>query len=176
MHRKTLPILCFVLLLAGCSRPPPAAVAAASPQEASARAAAIEAAASRLTSVVGHRDGPGGDATWRAFFDGSELTLLEESVADAPRPPLENRYYFDKGALFYFAGQQAAEPGGGAEGVAPRIPVVAEFRGLQATRAVRIEHYGPVPLAAERAQGIARRAAELAAAARDERSAQRVAP
>ncbi len=140
------------------------------------RAAAIRAAAARLPSVTGHRDGPAGEAAWRAFFDGAELALLEESVADPPRPPLENRYYFEHGALFYVEGEQAAEPGSGAEGVAPRVPVVAEFRGVRATRAVRIEHYGPVPLAPDRVQAIQRRAAELASAARDERSAQKVAP
>ena len=178
MHPTRLSILCFALLIAGCSRAPPAgAPGAPAPAQARAetRAREIRDAATRLPSVDGHRDGPAGDAAWRAFFDDSGLVLLEESVADPPRPPLENRYYFRDGALFYVEGQQAAERGSGAEGVAPRVPVVAEFHGVQATRAVRIEHYGPVPLAPERVQAIARRAAELASAARDERSARKVA-
>jgi hypothetical protein len=176
VHRTSLLMLCLALLAAGCSRPPPAApVAPAAAPTASARAAAIRASAARLPSVAGHRDGPGGDAAWRAYFDGAELALLEESVADPPRPPLENRYYFEHGALFYFTGEQPAEAGSGAEGTAPRAPLVAEFQGVQATRAVRSEHYGPVPLAPERVAAIARRAAELASAARDERSAQQVA-
>ena len=177
MHRTRLLILGFALLIASCSRSPPPAPAARAPDvRAEARAAAIRADASRLPSVAGHRDGPAGDAAWRAYFDGTELALLEESIADPPRPPLETRYYFEKGALFFVEGQQAAERGSGAEGVAPRVPLVAEFRGAQATRAVRIEHYGPVPLAPDRVQAIQRRAAELASAARDERSAAKVAP
>jgi hypothetical protein len=180
VHRILRLILICALPLAACGqRPPPAAAPlpkVAAPVAASARAAALAAAAAGLPSVAGHRDGPDGTAAWRAFFAGDELTLLEESVADPPRPPLERRYYFEHGALFYFAGQQAAEPGSGADGAAARVPVQAEFRGPQATRAVRLEHYGAVPLAPERVAAIAARAAELASAARDERSARKVAP
>lgn len=179
MRRTSLLILVPALVFAGCGERPPAGGAPASPAAAataSARADAIRAAAAGLPSVAGHRDGPGGDAAWRAFFAGDELRLLEESVVDPPGPPLENRYYFEHGALFFYAGQQAAEPGSGAEGASARVPVQAEFQGARATRAVRIEHYGPVPLAPERVATIARRAAELASAARDERNAQQVVP
>jgi hypothetical protein len=182
VHRTSLLIVVCALLLAGCGqRPPPAAAPPpaappAAPAAARVRAQAIAAAVAGRPSVDGHRDGPGGDAAWRAFFAGDELALIEERVADPPRPPLENRYYFENGTLFYFAGQQTAEPGSGADGAAARVPVLAEFHGAQATSAVRIEHYGAVPLAPGRVATIAARAAELAAAARDEHSARQVAP
>jgi len=184
VHRTSLLVLTVVLVLAGCGRAPPGrapaaptpAGALASAPAADARAAAIRAAAPGLASLAGRRDAPGLDASWRAYFAGEELRLIEESVADPPRPPLENRYYFEHGALFFFTGEQPAEAGGGAGGAAPRAALLAEFRGAEAARAVRIEHYGAVRLAPERVVAIARRAAELASAARDERSATRVAP
>jgi hypothetical protein len=183
VYRTLLLTLTLAGLAVGCSRPPPPAAASVTPAAApaaapaaSVRADAIRSAATRLPNVSGHRDGPGGAAQWKATFAGDELTLIEESVADGPRPPLENRYYFERGTLFYFTGQQAAAPGGGAEGPGARVPLTAEFRGLQPVSAVRIEHYGPVPLAAARIQQIAARAAELASAARDERSGRQVAP
>lgn len=173
MHRISLLMLILALLAVGCGQRPAPPVAAPAPVTARARADAIRSAVAAVPSVTGHRDGPGGDAAWRAFYSGDELVLLEESVADPPRPPLENRYYFERGALFFYAGQQPAEVGSGAAGAA-RVPVLVEFRGAQATSAVRIEHYGEVRLEPARVAAIRSRAAELASAARDEMSAQKV--
>jgi hypothetical protein len=180
VHRNALLTAILALLIAGCGQRPPGggapATPAAAPAAAAARADAIRAAAAGLPSVTGNRDGPGGTATWRAFFAGDDLRLLEESLADPPRPPLENRYYFERGELFYYAGEQAAQAGGGAEGAAARVPVLAEFQGARALRAVRIEHYGEVRLEPAPVEALQRRAAELASAARDEHSARRIAP
>ena len=132
----------------------------------------------RLPAAERHRprDGPAGDAAWRAFFDGAELALLEERVADPPRPPLENRYDFEKGALFYVEGEQAAGRAAARRAsrrASPSSPSsAARRRRAQCASSTTVA----VPLAPDRIQAIQRRVAELASAARDERSAQKVAP
>ena len=170
MNRAPL-VLLLLAAVAGCSQRPAASEV---PPRAATPAARIEAIrAARLPSVSGHRDGPGGAATWRAFFADGELALLEEEIADPPRRPLHNEYYFEHGALAYFRGEQPATPGSGAVAPDARAPVVIEFQGRRATSAVRIEHYGPVPLEPERLAAIEQRAAELAGAAQAEHNAPR---
>jgi len=180
VQRRTIVLWSLALAAVGCGRQPPAPAAApAAPPAASnaaARAAAIRGRSTTLLSVTGHRDTLGIDATWRGYFDGNELVLLEERRADPPRPPLENRYFYEHGTLFYFLGEQPAERAGGAAGPAPRAPLRAEFDGLRAVAAVRIEHYGEVRLTPAEIATIQKRAAELASAARDEQSALKVAP
>ncbi|MBS0376030.1 MAG: hypothetical protein JSR73_15730 [Proteobacteria bacterium] len=178
MIRKLPMLLLGALLAAGCGQRPPAPPAAAppAPLPASARADAIRAAASGQPAVEGRRDRADGAATWRAVFAGDAPALVEESVAVPGGAPYVNRYYYEQGALFYYAGEQAAEAGSGAAGPFARVAVQAEFDGARARRAVRLEHYGPVPLPPALAQAIAARGAELAAAARDEHSARRLAP
>jgi hypothetical protein len=163
--------------VAGAATEPPASRAAEhAASTAAARADAIRAAARRLPSVKGRRHDPAGDTSWRASFDGDELAMIEESVPDGPRPALRNRYFFEHGVLFYFSGEQAAATASGAQGPAPRVPVVAEFQGARAVSAVRIEHYGEVPLEPARVAAIRELAAELANAARGARTAPKAAP
>jgi hypothetical protein len=163
------------LAAAGCGpkAPAPAAPAPppAAPPTAAARAAAIRARSATLASVTGHRDTEGLDATWRGYFDGNALLLLEESRADRPRPPLQHRYFYERGTLFYYLGEQPAEAQSGATGPAPRAALRAEFDGLRAVAAVRIEHYGEVRLTPAEIGAIQRRAAELASAAANEHAA-----
>lgn len=161
------------LLATACERAPaPATVpepAPPTPQRvaapgAEARAAALRAAAGRYRMLRGRRDHD--DYAWEytAYFEGGQLRYLE---AERPAGGASARdgYYFEDGALFYFSGLR---PVSGAGGPAPWVPVRAEFRGALTLSAVRIEHYGEVPLAPAAVAAIRRAAAVLAAAARDE--------
>jgi len=179
VHWTSLTILGLALAAGSASaapEPPASRAAERAASPAAARADAIRAAAARLPSVRGRRHDATGDTSWRASFDGEELTMIEESVPDAPRAPLRNRYYFEHGVLFYVSGEQAAATASGATGPAPRVPVVAEFQGARPVSAVRIEHYGEVKLEPARIAAIQQRAAELANAARAARAAPKVAP
>lgn len=158
----------------GCGgRHPPAAPAAPSQSAAvdgRARAAHILASLPGLAPVTGRNDRLGPVTLWQAWFAGPELRLIEERPAGrAAAEP--NRYYFERGEFFYYAGEQPATVAGGDSGAAPRASVVVEFRDGQVLRAVRLEHYGEVRLEPEESAAIRARAAELASAARDERSA-----
>ncbi len=159
----------------GCSgQQPPATPAAPSQAPAAidgrARAAQILASLPGLAPVAGRNDRLGPVTPWQAWFAGPELRLIEERPdgRDGAEP---NRYYFERGKFFYFAGEQPAAVAGGPSGAAPRASVVVEFRDGQVLRAVRLEHYGEVRLEPEESAAIRARAAELASAARDERSA-----
>jgi hypothetical protein len=164
----------ILLLLAGCgqrhSAPAPAgATASASPKAtAETRAQHLLAECATVRRVVGSRDIGGEAIRWRACFRGDELQLLEERASSGTEHSRESRYYFDGGALFYFAGERAAVPAGGATGPESIAPVIIEFRGAQVIRAVRLEHYGEVRLAPDEPAQIRRRAAELVSAARDQ--------
>jgi len=176
--RKFPMLVLGALLATGCGQRPPAPPAPppSAPPPASARADAIRAATGGQAAVEGRRDRADGPATWRALFAGDAPALVEESVAVPGGAPFVNRYYYEHGALFYYAGEQAAESGSGAAGPFARVAVQAEFDGARVLRAVRLEHYGAVPLPPALARAIAARGAELAAAARDEHSARKLAP
>ncbi|HXQ32094.1 MAG TPA: hypothetical protein VN790_09045 [Steroidobacteraceae bacterium] len=137
-----------------------------------ARAAAFDAAAPGYRQVRWHRDLASGQGACVGYFDRGELRLIEETVARPGAPSLSNRYYFERGALFYFSGEMPATAvGAGPAAVAPRVAVRAEFRGAATLSAVRIEHYGEVRLDPAAIADIRRDAATLATATAAERAA-----
>src|SRR5260221_13515846 len=146
-----------------------AAPAAGAAPSAAARAATLRAAAMQLKPVHGRRDDGGGPADYTGYFEGEQLRYLEEVLVLAGAL-LHNRYFFEDGALFYVSGERAAgaSVGGGPTALAPNVELRAEFQGARTLAAVRLEHYGEVPLAASEVAAIRSRAALLAAAATDE--------
>ena|GEM_PF-1802363 len=151
----------------------PARTPTAAPVAAPARAAALAAASAAWPSVTGHWLRGDTDSRFTAWFADGELRYLEEVALRRGAPPLRGRYYFEHGALFYYSGEApaGATVGGGATGIAASVPVLAEFDGAQARRAVRVEHYGEVLLEAAAVTELRRHAAILAGVARDEWSA-----
>jgi hypothetical protein len=172
MWRAVLILICTWATLAACGRqkPPVLPVAAGG----SARAAALRAAAPGLTALHGRWDEPGSRSEYTAYFSAGRLGYLDERQRLAPSGSLHNEYFFDGGALFYFAGELPATAGfgGGPDAVGPVVASLAEFRGAQVLRAVRIEHFGEVPLDAATIGAIRRHAAALAGAAATERAAE----
>ncbi len=159
------------LVLAACGgRAPPAATAPAGPPpDAAARAAAIEAAAAQLQKVDGRWQRGQEPSRWSAYFQSGELRFLDERVTPPAGSARHNRYYFEGGRLFYFAGEApAGRLLGGPAADAPTLPVQAEFSGARTISAVRIEHYGPVRLEERDATEIRRQATELASIAMGE--------
>ena len=149
----------------------PGAATATAP--AAARAAALAAASAGWPKVTGHWLRGDTDSRFTAWFEHGELRYLEELAVRRGATPLHGRYYYERGTLFYYSGEApaGAQVGGGATAVAETVPVLAEFDGAQARRALRIEHYGEVPLAAAAVTALERHAAILAGVARDEWSA-----
>jgi hypothetical protein len=162
-------MLLSALLSGGCDGRQAAAPpgAPAPPPAAEARAAALEAAAPALEKLDGHWQRGEEPSTFAAYFERGQLRFLDERVAPPRAAPRRNRYYFENGRLFYFAGEvpAAATVGGGADARAALVPVSAEFSGQRALSAVRIEHYGPVPLTLPESAAILRQAGELASVA-----------
>ena len=180
------------VLFAGCQRQPaaPAAAPATGPGgaatahpgavatrseggKAPARAAAVAAASAAWPKVTGHWLRGDTDARFTAWFEDGELRYLEELAVRRSGAPLHGRYYFEHGALFYYSGESPAGAAvrGGATAMAESVPVIAEFDGAQPRQAVRVEHYGEVPLDAAAVIALERRAAALAGLARNEWSA-----
>ena len=149
----------------------PGMTVAAAP--AAARAAALVAASAGWPKVTGHWLRGDTDSRFTAWFEHGELRYLDELAVRRAAAPLHGRYYYERGALFYYSGEApaGAQVGGGATAMAETVPVLAEFDGAQPRRAVRIEHYGEVPLAAAAVTALERQAAILAGVARDEWSA-----
>ena len=149
----------------------PGAATATAP--AAARAAALAAASAGWPKVTGHWLRGDTDSRFTAWFEHGELRYLEELAVRRGATPLHGRYYYERGTLFYYSGEApaGAQVGGGATAVAETVPVLAEFDGAQARRALRIEHYGEVPIAAAALTALERHAAILAGVARDEWSA-----
>jgi len=173
MRRLLIPLLLGLAGFAGCGRSPPtppSPPAAATAADAHARAQQLRAGLPGMKSVHGRRQWPGRASAYQAYFEGRTLRYLEETATDAGGQ-FQNHYYFEATGLFYYTGEQAAAADSGAMGPAPRVPVIVEWRGAEVVRAVRIEHYGEVPLAAAELAAIRRRAAELASAASDELTA-----
>jgi hypothetical protein len=172
MRRSVLILICISATLAGCGRqkPPVSPLAA----DASARAAALRAAAPGLVALHGRWDEPGSRSEYTAYFSAGRIGYLDERQRVAPSGSLHNEYFFDDGALFYFSGELPATAGfgGGPDAVGPVVASLAEFRGAQVLRAVRIEHFGEVPLDAATIGAIRRHAAALAGAAANERAAE----
>jgi len=172
--RAAILLLAVAAASAGAESPSLAAserVAAATAPRATgaARAAALDAAASGYQQVAWQRELPTGRSACVGYFDHGALRLIAETTTGTAR--LTNRYYYENGALFYFAGELPAATGTGTIAVAPRIPVRAEFRGTITLAAVRVEHYGEVKLGLAEISDIRRRAAALARAAIAERTA-----
>ena len=150
-----------------------AASAAAAP--AAERAAQIRASAAQWPKVEGRWTRGDTDSRYVAYFDGGELRYLEENMSMGDYGSRQNRYFYEGGALFYYAGEKSSDvPGStGPGGLPPVVPVVAEFRGPEVVRAVAREHFGEKKLDATIVEGIRRHGAVLAGAAQDEWSAQR---
>ncbi|HXQ63238.1 MAG TPA: hypothetical protein VN787_00160 [Steroidobacteraceae bacterium] len=169
--RKGILVLAAAIAAASAQTPPAPEAARQRPPTAAAatgaaRAAVIDAAAAGYRRVTWRRDLAPGSSTLVGYFDGGELRLIDETAARPGAPSLRNRYYFVNGALFYFSGEQPVTAvGAGSAGIAPRVPVRAEFRGAMTLSAVRIEHYGEVRLDPAATSAIRRRAATLASAA-----------
>lgn len=177
MRRFLATLLLGAVCVGGCGRQPvPVPATAPSPARATAEARAerLRAAVADRVPVTGHRQWPGTTSAYRAYFEGSALRYLEETVTEANRGPFQNHYYFDADGLFYYRGEQVAAEGSGAIGPAPRVPVIVEWHGAQVPRAVRIEHYGEDRLPPADVAAIRRRGAELASAAQDEYSARKI--
>lgn len=177
MRRIHIPLLlglaCMVAVV-GCGRSPsPPPVSPAPPvaaADAPTRADRLRAGLAGLRSVQGRRQWPGRESAYQAYFEGRTLRYLAETVTECSGE-FRNHYYFESGGLFYYTGEQAAAADSGATGPAPHVPVVVEWRGTEVARAVRIEHYGEVPLTPAETGAIRRRAAELLSAAQDEQTA-----
>jgi hypothetical protein len=162
---RTLGLLLLTALGAcGGGGPATPATPAAAPPGAAARAQALEAAAATLEKLDGRWQRGAEPSSWAAYFERGQLRFLDERVTPPGGAVRRNRYYFDNGQLFYFAGEAPASAtvGGGADARAPTVPVQAEFSGQRALAAVRIEHYGAVPLTAAEAAAILAQARELA--------------
>ena len=163
------------LALGACGGRGPAAPStqAAPAAGAAARAQALEAAAPALEKLDGRWQRGEEPSSWVAYFERGQLRFLDERVAPPRGAPRRNRYYFENGRLFYYAGESPASEGlgGGGDARAPTVPVTAEYSGQRALAAVRIEHYGPVPLAPAEAAAILRQAGELASIATSARGA-----
>ena len=155
----------------GAARPQGASVPASVP--APARAAALAAASAAWPKIAGHWLRGDTDARFTAWFQDGELRYLEEIDVRRDAAPLHGHYYFEHGALFYYSGESpaGAAVGGGTAAMAASVPVVVAFEGAQPRQAVRVEHYGEVPLGAAAVLELQRRAAALAGLARDEWSA-----
>jgi hypothetical protein len=166
-------VIVAALGLAACGgRAPPAPAAPSAPADAAARAAALEAAAPGLQKVDGRWQRGAEPSNYSAYFDHGQLRYLDERVQPPRGAPRRNRYYFDDGGLFYFAGEVAAgDIGGGATALGATVPVQAEFAGAKIVSALRIEHYGAVRLEPAQAAEIRRQAAELASLASTEQHA-----
>jgi len=162
-------VLLTALTLGACGGRGPAtpAAPAAPPPGAAARAEALEAAAATLDKLEGRWQRGAEPSTWAAYFERGQLRFLDERVMPPHGAARRNRYYFENGKLFYFAGEAPASApvGGGSDARAPTVPVQAEFSGQRTLAAVRVEHYGPVPLTAAEAATVLAQARELASIA-----------
>jgi hypothetical protein len=138
------------------------------------RADVIRASAAQWPKVEGRWTRGDADSRYVAYFDGGELRYLEENMSMGDYGSRQNRYYYEGGALFYYAGEKSSDvPGStGPGGLPPVVPVVAEFRGPDVVRGVAREHFGEKKLEPAIVDGIRRHAATLAGAAQDEWSAQ----
>jgi hypothetical protein len=188
-HALLVGIALATVALAGCERgtapetaaPPGEAPAAATPAPAAAsvsaedRAASIRDSAAQWPKVEGRWTRGDSDSRYVAYFDGGELRYLEEDLSMGDYGSRRNRYFYEDGALFYYAGEKSSDvPGSsGPGGLPPVVPVVAEFRGPEVVRAVAREHFGEKKLDDAIVAGIRGHAATLAGAAQDEWSAQR---
>jgi hypothetical protein len=179
--RNHLLILVLGLLVAACgpAAPGPASPATAAapatadsgvprrsdaPTNAETRAAAIRAAAPTFRSVEGHTPWRGLPANYRGYFDGHDLRYVEETVPIGAWPALQNRYYFEGGALFYYAGENQAisgDPTGN-----DRSAVIMELDGSTVRRAVMVEGEHESPLDEIEVAAIRKRGAQLAASMR----------
>ena len=175
-------LIVAVLAVAACGGPaPPGAVpppaAPAGAPDAAARAAAIEAGLAGLQKVDGTWQRGADRIAYSAYYANGELRFLEERVTVPGGAPRHNRYYFTAGRLFYFDGAvPAGKLGGGGDALAPTLPVRAEFQGARTLSAVRLEHYGAVPIGEPAAAEIRRQAAEIATIAASEQRAEGTLP
>lgn len=151
-----------------------ATASAAAEVPAAERAEIVRASAAQWPKVEGRWTRGDTDSRYVAYFDGGELRYLEEDMSMGDYGSRRNRYFYDGGALFYYAGEKSSDvPGStGPGGLPPVVPVVAEFRGPEVVRAVAREHFGEKKLDAAIVEGIRRHSAALAGAAQDEWSAQ----
>jgi hypothetical protein len=151
-----------------------AGAAAAASAPASERADVIRTSAAQWPKVEGRWTRGDSDSRYVAYFDGGELRYLEENLSMGDYGSRQNRYFYEGGALFYYAGEKSSDvPGStGPGGLPPVVPVVAEFRGPEVVRGVAREHFGEKKLDPAIVEGIRRHAAVLAGAAQDEWSAQ----
>jgi hypothetical protein len=147
--------------------------AAAATAPAAERAALIRASAAQWPKVEGRWTRGDSDSRYVAYFDGGELRYLEESLSMGDYGSRQNRYFYEGGALFYYAGEKSSDvPGStGPGGLPPVVPVIAEFRGPDVVRGVAREHFGEKKLEPMIVEGIRRHSAVLAGAAQDEWSA-----
>ncbi len=146
----------------------------AAPLPAAERAERIRASAAQWPKVEGRWTRGDADSRYVAHFEAGELRYLEENLSMGDYGTRLNRYFYEGGALFYYAGEKSSDvPGStGPNGLPTVVPVVAEFRGPEVVRAVGREHFGEKKLDPAIVEGIRRHAAVLAGAAQDEWSAQ----
>lgn len=102
--------LAGAVLLAGCAaqrveNQPPSRKVPATPAAIRAAVAATTARLPQYREVTGHWQGEQASSTFHAYFDSGRLQYVMETAGDDGQGYAVNKYYYDRGTLYYFHGQ-----------------------------------------------------------------------